>query len=230
VGNVVAPEVELVAQPLLPQQPGEALRALERAGGVLPLALPAHDQHAQPAAQPVEVVAVQVLDVVGGVVEVDGVAALAPADRRDVVDPALADREREQVGALEREVGGVVGAEAGPGDGDLLRAADVVVDERHDRADDPRLVGAVAAGALLQGQRLVVPRLAVDRVDAVELHAARLDQAGDRLDHAHVLVVVGVAALRREREQRPSVVAVGEQSETLRVQRDVAALHAGRRR
>ena len=104
VRDVVAPQVELVAQPLFLQQPGEALGALERAGGVLPLALAADEDHAGAGAQPLEVVAVQVADVVGGVVEVDGVAALAPADGGDVVDAAVADREREDVGPLEREL------------------------------------------------------------------------------------------------------------------------------
>ena len=64
----------------------------------------------------------QVLDVVHRVVEVDGVAALAPADDRDVVDAAHADREREEVGALQREVRGVVGAEARAGRDDLAAA------------------------------------------------------------------------------------------------------------
>ena len=52
---------------------------LERAGGVLPLALPADDQHAELSPQPVEVVAIEVADVVHRVVEVRGVTALAPA-------------------------------------------------------------------------------------------------------------------------------------------------------
>jgi hypothetical protein len=68
VRHVVAAQVELVAQALLPQQPGGVLGALQCAGAVLPLALAAHDQQAQPPAQSVQVVAV-----VGRVVEVDGV-------------------------------------------------------------------------------------------------------------------------------------------------------------
>ena len=70
-------------------------------------------------------------DVVDRVVEVDGVAALAPADDRHVVDAAHADREREEIRPLEREVRRVVRAEARAGDDDLA-AAGVVVDERRD--------------------------------------------------------------------------------------------------
>ena len=105
-------------------------------------------------AQPVEVVAVQVRDVVDRVVEVGRLAALAPAvPRRRVVVAGQADREREQVGALEREVDGVEGAEADAERGDVLRAAAVVVDERHDLVEDPRLVAPVLARALLERER-----------------------------------------------------------------------------
>src|SRR3954453_23735350 len=99
VRHVVSPEVELVANALLAEQPREPLRRLERAGRVLPLALSAQEQEGRARAQPVEVVAVEMLHVVQWVVEVDGVAAVAPADYGDVVHAAHADREREEVGA-----------------------------------------------------------------------------------------------------------------------------------
>src|SRR5687768_1932594 len=86
-----APGVELAANSLLVQPPGELLRADPRARSVLPLAAADDEHDAQLRAQPLEVVAVQLPDVVHGVVEVDGVAALAPADGGDVVDAALAD-------------------------------------------------------------------------------------------------------------------------------------------
>src|SRR6185312_8188592 len=111
VRNVVPPHVELVTDALLLEEGREASSRVERTGGVLPLALPAHEQEARLAAEPVEVVALQVRDVVDRVVEVDGVAARAAAEERDVIDAAQAEREREQVGALQAEVGGVVGAE-----------------------------------------------------------------------------------------------------------------------
>jgi hypothetical protein len=76
----------------------------------------AHQQQAQPAAQPVQVLAVQMLDVVDRVVEVRLLAALAPAvPGRRVVVAGQADGQREDVGALEREVDRVKGAEADAG-------------------------------------------------------------------------------------------------------------------
>src|SRR2546421_332775 len=150
VRDVVTPEVELVPDPLLGERPRELTRRLERARRVLPLALAADEQEAGARAQPLEMVAVQVPDVLGRVVEVRGVAALAPAEARDVVDAGEADREREQVGALEREVGGVVGAETAAGERDLGRAAAVVPDERRDALHDPGLVVSVSAGPLLE--------------------------------------------------------------------------------
>ena len=124
----------------------------------MPLA--ADEQDAERLAQPVEVVAAHVRDVVERVVEVGGLAALAPrVPARRVVVARQAEREREQVGALEREVDRVVGAEADAERGDLLRAAAVGVDPRHDLVEDPRLVAAVlAARAASSGIAGVRPR------------------------------------------------------------------------
>jgi hypothetical protein len=107
------------------------------------------------------VVAAEVVDVVGRVVEVDGVAALAPGDDRDVVDAALADREREHVRVPEGEVGGVVGPEADAGDHDLGRVR-VGLDERDDLVQDPVLVAAVLLGPLLEREPVVVPAAGVE--------------------------------------------------------------------
>src|SRR3954454_21254802 len=87
VRDVVPPQVELVADALLREQTGEALGGLQGAGGVLPLPLPADQQQAEPRAEPVEVLAVELADVVERVVEVGRVAPLAPAvpGRRVVV-------------------------------------------------------------------------------------------------------------------------------------------------
>ena len=72
-----------------------------------------------------------VLEVVQRVVEVHGLAALAPpAPGRRVVVAREAEGEREQVGALEREVRGVIAAEAAAGRQDLLGRAAVGVDPR----------------------------------------------------------------------------------------------------
>src|SRR5579885_2644358 len=76
VRHVVTPQVELVPDPLLREQRREAAGGLERAGRVLPLALAAHEQQRRRTAQPLEMVAVQMHDVVHRVVEVAGLAAL----------------------------------------------------------------------------------------------------------------------------------------------------------
>src|SRR5438552_14914871 len=86
VRDVVSPEIELVPESLTGEQLRETPRALERAGRVLPLALPTDDQQADAGLQPAEVVAVEMRDVVHRVLEVDGVAPPAAADDRDVVD------------------------------------------------------------------------------------------------------------------------------------------------
>ena len=175
--HVVAPEVQLAADPLLAEQAGEPLGAVQRAGRVLPHALAADEQDAQPRAQPVEVVAARVGERVERVVEVGGLAALAPAvPARRVVVAREAERERERVRAPQREVDRVEGAEADAERGDLLRPAAVRVDPRHDLVEDPRLVALVRAGALLERQRAVRPRGAVEGVDAVELRPAAVDQ------------------------------------------------------
>src|SRR5436305_9764306 len=142
VRNVVPPEVELVADAVLAEQPREPLRRLERARRVLPLPLAADEQKRGARAKPVQVVALQVLHVVERVVEVDRVAALAPPDDGDVVHAAHADRERKEVRALQREVRRVIRTEARAGDDDV--AAGVLLDERRDGVGDPALVLAVA--------------------------------------------------------------------------------------
>ena len=74
-----------------------------------------------------------------------------------VVVAGQADRKREDVRALEREVGGVEGAEARPAGDQLARARAVGAHERDDLAEDPRFVDTVAAAAppaLYHGERL----------------------------------------------------------------------------
>src|SRR3954453_8346372 len=132
------PQVHLVADALGLEQRGEAPRGVERAGGVLPLALPAYEQKAQLRAEPVEVVAPEVDDVVHRVVEVRGVAALTPAVPGGwVVVAGHADGKREDVGPLEREVGRVEGTEAASTNDHFARAGGVVTDEWHHLIEDP---------------------------------------------------------------------------------------------
>src|SRR5205823_371775 len=111
VRRILAPDVELVPDALLGEERGEAVRLLERPGRVLPRTPADDEQQADLRAQPVQMVAAETGDVVGRVVEVDGVAAFAPADGRDVVDVRQAEGQREEVAAAEGEVGGVEGAE-----------------------------------------------------------------------------------------------------------------------
>src|SRR4051812_23564598 len=87
VRDVVAPQVELVPYALPGEDARESLRALERPGRVLPHALAAHEHEVGLRAQPVQMVAVEVLDVVHRVVEVGLAPALAAAGDRDVIDP-----------------------------------------------------------------------------------------------------------------------------------------------
>src|SRR5580698_6354691 len=99
VGHVVAPYVQFVLDPLLVQQRGEPPGAVQHPGGVLPLALTADQQQAELAAQPLQVIARQVADVVHGVVEVRLGAPFAPgAPVPGVVVAGQAHGQREQVG------------------------------------------------------------------------------------------------------------------------------------
>src|SRR5439155_11240166 len=160
---------------------------------------------------------------------VRGVAALAPAaGESDVVDAAQAERQREEIGALEGEVRSVERAHAAAGEQDLGAVA-LGVDERDDVLEDPVLVGAVAARALLERDAVVRPAPLVEAVDGVDLDAARLDQPGDRADHPVLLPVPGVAALGREDDQRPAPVPVGEHGSVTGLQLAAPYVHARRR-
>jgi hypothetical protein len=181
VRDVVAPQVQLVPDALLVQEMGEVLRALQRARGVLPHALAADEQEARPRADPVEVVAVHRPHLAGDA---------------ELVVARHGDGRGEEVGAAQHEIDGVERAHAAAGGEDVLVAALVVVDERRHLVDHPRLVGTAVAG--------------VERVDAVELAAAGLEQAAELVHHALAVPVVGAAALGGEDEDRTAVVAVDQ--------------------
>ena len=117
----------------------------------------------------------------------------------------------------------MVGAEARAGEQDLLRAGEVVVDERDDALEQPALVDVVAARPLLQRQPAVVPRAGVPAVDAVDLHPSGRDEVADRLDHPALLVLVGAALLGGKGEQRAAVVAVDDDVAAL--ERDLGPAH-----
>src|SRR4051794_17743282 len=210
VRNVVPPQVELAANPLRLEQPGQPARALERSGRVLPLALSAHEQDADVPAQPVQVISLQVCDVIQRIVEEGILASLAPTVAGGwVVVARHADRERENVGALEREVRGMESAEAAPARNHLAGATAVVTDEWDDLVEDPRLVDPVTARTLLDGDAGIRPRLGIERVDAVELRSAGLEQVADRADHPTTLELARIPFLRREREDRSPPMPVG---------------------
>ena len=82
-GDVVPPQVELVADSFLGEHPSESPGGLQRPGRVLPLPLAADQEEAQLGPQPFEVVAVEVPDVVDRVVEVRLLAAMTPGAQVD---------------------------------------------------------------------------------------------------------------------------------------------------
>ena len=139
VGGVVAPDVEVVGDAAFGEQGAHPFGLGQRGGRVgLPGALADGEDDVQPLAQPGEVVAVQLGDVVGGVGEVRRLAALAPGvPLRGVVVAGLADGDREEVGAGQGELQGVVGAERAPGDDRVAGAGGVLADEAGDGVGDP---------------------------------------------------------------------------------------------
>src|SRR5438552_1346019 len=62
VRDVVAPQAQLAPDAFVSEQAGHLLRRVQRAGGVLPLALAADQQRREPAAPPAGVLAVEVRD------------------------------------------------------------------------------------------------------------------------------------------------------------------------
>ena len=209
--NVVAPQVQLVTDPLGGEHTGEPPGAVQRSGGVLPLALTADQQQVQPAAQPVQVLTVHVRDVIHRVVEVRLITPLTPGmPGRGVVVTGKTHRAREQVGALEREVSRVKSAETVAERDDVQRPAAVVVDPRHHLVENPPLVEPVAAGPFLHRDRLVGPGFVVEAVHAVHLQPTRLQQIRDRGADA-VLCEVGCPALLGGKDQyRATPVPVAE--------------------
>ena len=83
--------------------------------------------------------------------------------------------------------------------------------QRRDRLGDPPLVLAVPARALLERQSSARHVHASRAVDAVDLHASRLDQRRRARRSSRSLPVPALAELGGEHEQRPAVVTVREQ-------------------
>src|SRR6187401_1526489 len=118
----------------------ESFGALEGAGRVLPLTLPRDQEDAHALPDPIEVITLHVLHVSHRVVEVEVVTRFPPSHVGRVVDAALADRDREEVGPLQTEVGRMVGAETAAGNDRFRETSAVVVHTGYDVVDDPVLV------------------------------------------------------------------------------------------
>src|SRR4051794_20646193 len=100
--------------------------------------------------------------------------------------------------------------------------------KRDHALEEPGLVGAMRACAVLEGDRAVRPRLAVEGVHAVDLGPAGVDEAGDRVDHAVALEFPRAAALGGEHHHRPAPVTVGDHrpgADPGRVQLELVAPH-----
>src|SRR5260370_37040271 len=114
-------------------------------------------------------VAGKLRDLVHGIVQVDGIAGVAPTLHRYVVDAAHPDRDGEEVAALEAAVHGVVGAE-GRADRAELAGVRVRLDERHEPRQHPPLVLTVPPRSLFALQIVARPAFASERRDAGALH------------------------------------------------------------
>ncbi len=122
----------------------------------------------------------------------------------------------------------MVGAEAAPGESDLLPAAAVVVDPRHDVVHDEVLETKMLPRPHLERKVLPAPAAPLEAVDAVELDPALLDEGRHRPEQPVVLEVPRLAVVGREDEHRRAVVAVGDEvrlPDRQRVQHDVGAPH-----
>src|SRR5918994_3427294 len=147
-------------------------------------------------------VALDVSYVIHRVVEVNGVTTFASSHNRNVVNTALADRQREKIGALQREVRRVVGAERASRGDELLWSSAVVENPRDDLIDDPVFVQAVGACSVLKGEVRTVPAAGVEAVNAVDLHSAGVDQGRNGRNHSSVFVVPGAPFLSRKDQNR----------------------------
>src|SRR5207302_957057 len=101
-------------------------------------------------------------------------------------------------------------AEGASGDDQVIHRV-CVPDRGKDLLDEVPLVREVSSGAVLRGGRLVVERLAVDRIDAPELQPARVDPRRHVRDKAEVLPLIEAAHRGRKDEDRSATVAEDEQ-------------------
>jgi hypothetical protein len=131
--------------------------------------------------------------------------------RPQVVDAAHRQQHLEEVWPAEEGVGRVEGAEAGPRGANARRAvAQHAANVRDDLVLDVLGEEHLAARLLVYGQAAVEPGVVVDAADAEDLHAAREEVVGHRLDEAHALGLEEVSARGGEEQQRWAPVAVAD--------------------
>ena len=107
----------------------------------------------------------------------------------------------------------------------------VTADRRDDFAGNRSIKAVLHRSGLVQGVALLEPRLAGDRVDAVDLESQVLDVLADRLDQMETLRLLGIAACRGEQEQRLPHDAVTDErdltaTESRRAPADLVLAHA----
>ena len=154
----------------------------------------------------------QVAKVPGRVVEIAVVVAVAlQVIGLEIVEAAHADQPVEEIRPAEQRVGGVKRAEAGARRRDAHR---VIAADMADVGDDLFLdvvrVERLATGLLRHWHLRVHPTQAVDAVDREHPNASRHDGGLNRLDEEEALVLQEVRGGRREQEQGPAAMTVGD--------------------
>ena len=205
--HVVAPEVKPGVDALL----GEV--ALEQRGGAHALVLPGALAHAEDDVAlgqqlHVGVVGRQVLHEVHRGVVVEGLVHPAAEEVLGVVAARKRDAALEQVGATQRDDGGVGGAHGAAGGERQELGLVLLLDERHELVHHVGVVGLLHGGAGLLVALTVGPALLVHGIDAEQLDLATFHEVGQLVHHAEVLVLVGQAILRGEHDHGVALGAV----------------------
>ena len=147
-----------------------------------------------------------------GLLKIAVVVAIAlQVIRLEIVEAAHADQPVEEIRPAEQRVGGMKRAEAGARrrDADRVIAADMA-DVGDDLFLDVVRVERLATGLLRHWHLRVHPTQAVDAVDREHPNAARHDGGLNRLDEKEALVFQEVRGGRREQEQGPAAMTVGD--------------------
>ncbi len=147
-----------------------------------------------------------------------------------VVEAAHPDDSVDPLRVAKAEAGRVIGAEARAG-GDHERIRVAALGEGKQLVQEIRVVLQVAPRAGARMERLVVPALVMDLIDAVELDPAVLEVIPEHLVHPAVSPLVAVAHRRGEGEHSSARVAEDldrhRPIESLAVPRYVLVMHGG---